>query len=377
MTSSTHSSTPALSLSSYSTSAGTSSLSTPSTSARETSATTSSSTLVTTSTSSTTSALPTTSATGTTGGDTRLPSVIIGQPTQSTAVPSGKYANNLAYSKQLNSVFAALTPDSPCAAGQVACIGTHAQGICGAGGKYQIVQCTGKQVCVALPMAGTDGVMIGCSDPQKAVDILDGKGGATSTAPATVASPVASSSVVSPSSATTSVAAVPTSTSAVPVTPVPTTTSTTQRPTTTTEEEKTVTSVSTLTTYITITREQPATTSAAPPPPPPATPTYSSGAAITVTQTLPSLPPAEPTHTRTSRHAPTKLRVIPVDENGDPEIPITDLETQPTAAAPGPPRTTSVVNGLPTVVFTVTQTQTQIQTTTVTARETVTLIIPK
>ncbi|KAJ3472271.1 hypothetical protein NLG97_g11132 [Lecanicillium saksenae] len=73
------------------------------------------------------------------------------------------------------------------------------------------------------------------------------------------------------------------------------------------------------------------------------------------------------------RPSPTKIVIVPIDKDGNPEV----LPSVSAAkfASQGPDRTTNVVSGVPTVVYTVTQTATVTSRQTVTTRETVTLII--
>ncbi|KAF9873575.1 hypothetical protein CkaCkLH20_09034 [Colletotrichum karsti] len=111
---------------------------------------------------------------------------LVGVPTIETSIPAATAtvspevaASNLANAKTFNSIFATLTEQSACSAGQVACVkGNKAK--CGSDGAFEIETCEAGTSCFALPMNTTEGVIIKCYDPALARNIL----GDSVTAPA-------------------------------------------------------------------------------------------------------------------------------------------------------------------------------------------------
>ncbi|CAG8590006.1 8083_t:CDS:2 [Paraglomus brasilianum] len=70
--------------------------------------------------------------------------------------------------QKLNDDFKKLTPDSPCTAGENACVdGGFAQCV---GNKFQVTQCAGGTSCFALPLVNKPGTSITCNAIKLAQD---------------------------------------------------------------------------------------------------------------------------------------------------------------------------------------------------------------
>ncbi|KAF9525167.1 hypothetical protein CPB83DRAFT_564277 [Crepidotus variabilis] len=113
-------------------------------------------------------------------------------PTTGTSSAGGfKQANGQA-AQGLNAKFAGLTADSPCTAGENACVkGGFAQCV---GGKFVVTQCSGGLVCAALPLVNSAGTSITCTttaDAEARIAATGATGGITGSgaAPAPAAAP--------------------------------------------------------------------------------------------------------------------------------------------------------------------------------------------
>ncbi|WQF78422.1 hypothetical protein CDEST_03436 [Colletotrichum destructivum] len=113
----------------------------------------------------------------------QVPTIRTSTPAASTTVSPEVAANNLASAKTFNSLFASLTENSACAAGQIACVKGNI-GLCGPDGAFVIQSCGTGTSCFALPMNTTEGVIVGCYDPNVASGILG--------TPASVSVPISS-----------------------------------------------------------------------------------------------------------------------------------------------------------------------------------------
>ncbi|GJC91726.1 prefoldin subunit [Colletotrichum higginsianum] len=113
----------------------------------------------------------------------QVPTIRTSTPAASTTVSPEVAANNLASAKTFNSLFASLTENSACAAGQIACVKGNI-GLCGPDGAFAIQSCGAGTSCFALPMKTTEGVIVGCYDPEVASGILG--------TPASVSVPISS-----------------------------------------------------------------------------------------------------------------------------------------------------------------------------------------
>ncbi|KAM3448094.1 hypothetical protein MY3296_008096 [Beauveria thailandica] len=323
-------------------------------------------------TSSSTSSSPSSSTTSssalvTPGLNTIVPSVIVGPlPTHSSALNPSTYAKNLEYAKRLNELFTPLTLGDKCQHGQVVCLGSRAQGVC-RDGTYAEVPCASGQICAALPMDGVDGVMIGCQNPDKARQILNGNNMSVSTtslsssvmqSPSLTATRSQSSAVASTSSAT-SPTLKPTSASE------PVATSTRQSPTPTTPKETTgVGSLISQTSHPTSTSSQaaisslPSTPASSPPaqtttgPAPKPSISETSSRSVSTTDLAPtrssletpsrpatSKPPPSPTTGPTSTASSPKTPSLPTTSSSPP--PSTTATSVPKSSPPPPPITTT------------------------------------
>ncbi|KZL75722.1 prefoldin subunit [Colletotrichum tofieldiae] len=127
----------------------------------------------------------------------QVPTIRTSTPAASATVSPEVAANNLASAKTFNTLFASLTEQSACAAGQIACVKGNV-GICGSDGAFAIQNCGTGTSCFALPMNTTEGVIVGCYDPKVASGILGTPvsapipGSSTSAAQAPPASEIAS-----------------------------------------------------------------------------------------------------------------------------------------------------------------------------------------
>ncbi|GKT48465.1 uncharacterized protein ColSpa_08646 [Colletotrichum spaethianum] len=127
----------------------------------------------------------------------QVPTIRTSTPAASATVSPEVAANNLASAKTFNSLFASLTEQSACTAGQIACIKGNV-GICGSSGAFAVQSCGTGTSCFALPMNTTEGVIVGCYDPKVASGILGTPvsapvpGSSTSPAQAPPASEIAS-----------------------------------------------------------------------------------------------------------------------------------------------------------------------------------------
>ncbi|KAJ0167396.1 hypothetical protein CTA2_2868 [Colletotrichum tanaceti] len=101
----------------------------------------------------------------------QVPTIRTSTPAASATVSPEVAANNLASAKTFNSLFASLTENSACAAGQIACVKGNI-GLCGPDGAFEIQSCATGTSCFALPMNTTEGVIVGCYDPYVASGIL-------------------------------------------------------------------------------------------------------------------------------------------------------------------------------------------------------------
>ncbi|OLN94179.1 hypothetical protein CCHL11_02843 [Colletotrichum chlorophyti] len=118
----------------------------------------------------------------------QVPTIRTSTPAASATVSPEVAANNLASAKSFNTLFASLTEQSACAAGQIACVKGNV-GICSDNGAFEIKNCGVGTACFALPMNTTDGVIVGCYDPQVASEILGTPMSAPGPGPSTTASP--------------------------------------------------------------------------------------------------------------------------------------------------------------------------------------------
>ncbi|OBR16017.1 Prefoldin subunit [Colletotrichum higginsianum IMI 349063] len=113
----------------------------------------------------------------------QVPTIRTSTPAASTTVSPEVAANNLASAKTFNSLFDSLNENSACAAGQIACVKGNI-GLCGPDGAFAIQSCGAGTSCFALPMKTTEGVIVGCYDPEVASGILG--------TPASVSVPISS-----------------------------------------------------------------------------------------------------------------------------------------------------------------------------------------
>ncbi|PNY29809.1 Uncharacterized protein TCAP_00285 [Tolypocladium capitatum] len=91
-------------------------------------------------------------------------------PTATSSVFADIYADNLSRAKNLNNLFATLTPQSACSGSQVACI--NGQIARCQGGAFQLEACPSDQKCLAFPMTNSPGASVGCRDPNEAQRVL-------------------------------------------------------------------------------------------------------------------------------------------------------------------------------------------------------------
>jgi len=86
------------------------------------------------------------------------------QATPAAAAPAGSKSfthQNGVDAKALNAKFATLTANSPCTAGDNACVGdAFAQCV---GGKFVLTNCAGGTICTALPLVNSPGTSITCT----------------------------------------------------------------------------------------------------------------------------------------------------------------------------------------------------------------------
>ncbi|KAK2034327.1 hypothetical protein LX32DRAFT_648550 [Colletotrichum zoysiae] len=101
----------------------------------------------------------------------QVPTIRTSTPAASATISPEIAANNLASAKAFNTLFASLTEQSACDAGQIACVKGNV-GICGSNGAFAIQNCGTGTSCFALPMNTTEGVIVGCYDPKMATGIL-------------------------------------------------------------------------------------------------------------------------------------------------------------------------------------------------------------
>ncbi|KAK7435592.1 hypothetical protein Landi51_12988 [Colletotrichum acutatum] len=101
----------------------------------------------------------------------QVPTIRTSTPAATATISPAVAANNLASAKTFNALFASLTEQSACTAGQIACVKGNV-GICGANGAFAVQSCGAGTSCFALPMTTTEGVIVGCYDPQVASRIL-------------------------------------------------------------------------------------------------------------------------------------------------------------------------------------------------------------
>ncbi|KAK1979213.1 hypothetical protein LZ30DRAFT_690835 [Colletotrichum cereale] len=310
----------------------------------------------------------------------QVPTIRTSTPAASATVSPEVAANNLASAKTFNTLFASLTEQSACAAGQIACVKGNV-GICGSDGAFAIQNCGTGTSCFALPMSTTEGVIVGCYDPKVASGILGTPvsapvpGSSTSAPQAPPASGVASdiTTTITPtiiatftvsinppaaSPQTSSAAQAPGFTTTVVVTktiePVPAPPSTTAEedgpPTTSTSGRRTRTSTAeeeTTTVRSTTAESSPVSTTAE----------------TTRKATQSKSTPASTASSSTGTFTDTLIvNPIPTDE---PSEPPTKLIVGPTPSA-SPPPGINVPQGTPTLTVFVTVTQKERETVTVT-----------
>lgn len=118
-------------------------------------------------------------ATGATSTATATPTPTATTPAQTGGAGGFKLANGQA-AQALNAEFAGLSADSPCEAGQNACVdGGFAQCV---GGSFAITQCAGGSSCFALPLVNAPGTSITCaleSDAEARIAASGATGGIT------------------------------------------------------------------------------------------------------------------------------------------------------------------------------------------------------
>ncbi|KAK1457182.1 hypothetical protein CCUS01_01649 [Colletotrichum cuscutae] len=150
------------------------------------------------------SSLPTTPASSSTPSSTlqpqvtgtpnnQVPTIRTSTPAATATISPAVAANNLASAKTFNTLFASLTEQSACTAGQIACVKGNV-GFCGANGAFAIQSCGSGTSCFALPMTTTEGVIVGCYDPKVASQVL----GTPVSAPASVPGSVATTTTAVP-----------------------------------------------------------------------------------------------------------------------------------------------------------------------------------
>ncbi|OBT76281.1 hypothetical protein VF21_03299 [Pseudogymnoascus sp. 05NY08] len=123
------------------------------------------------------SPLPTTTDAPTTTSDTSIievPTIISGTPTalSSTASDAASIsAENLRLAREYNDIYATLTPDSICAPDSMACVdGKRATCV---DGRYTLSGCGfDSQLCYAMPLTQSPGVVVNCEDIATAERIL-------------------------------------------------------------------------------------------------------------------------------------------------------------------------------------------------------------
>ncbi|KXH64227.1 hypothetical protein CNYM01_12218 [Colletotrichum nymphaeae SA-01] len=116
----------------------------------------------------------------------QVPTIRTSTPAATATISPAVAANNLASAKTFNTLFASLTEQSACTAGQIACVKGNV-GICGANGAFAIQSCGTGSSCFALPMTTTEGVIVGCYDPQVASQILGTPVSASASVPGSAA----------------------------------------------------------------------------------------------------------------------------------------------------------------------------------------------
>ncbi|KDN71635.1 hypothetical protein CSUB01_01629 [Colletotrichum sublineola] len=288
----------------------------------------------------------------------QVPTIRTSIPAASATISPEVAANNLASAKTFNTLFASLTEQSACAAGQIACVKGNV-GICSSDGAFAIQSCGTGTLCFALPMSTTEGVIVGCYDPKVASGILGTPVPGSSTSASEVASEITTTitptiigtytvSIIPPAASPQKSSAVqaPGFTTTVVVTktiePVPAPSSTTTEenslPTTSTSRRHTRTSTA---------ESSPVSTTAE-----------------TTRQATPSKPaPVSTTSSSTGTFTDTLIvNPIPTDE---PSEPPTDLVAGSTPSA-SPPVSNNASQGTPTVTVFVTVTQKERETVTVT-----------
>ncbi|KAK2064100.1 hypothetical protein LY76DRAFT_680237 [Colletotrichum caudatum] len=293
----------------------------------------------------------------------QVPTIRTSIPAASATISPDTAADNLASARAFNTLFASLTEQSACAAGQIACVKGNV-GICGSGGAFAIQNCRTGTSCFALPMNTTEGVIVGCYDPKVAGGIL----GAPAPAPVPGSSTSASAAASGTTTTTTPTVVATYTVSIIPPAASPQTSSAAQAPGFTT------------TVVVTKTME--------PVPAPPSTtteedgpPTTSTSRRRTRTTTAESSPVSATAETtrQQSTHSSESTRAsaassstgtltdtlivnpIPTDEPSEP--PALVGGTAPTAS---PPPSTDASQGTPTVTVFVTVTQRERETVTVT-----------
>ncbi|KAJ3939373.1 uncharacterized protein N0V96_010821 [Colletotrichum fioriniae] len=118
----------------------------------------------------------------------QVPTIRTSTPAATATISPAVAANNLASAKTFDTLFASLTEQSACTAGQIACVKGKV-GICGANGAFAIQSCGAGTSCFALPMTTTEGVIVGCYDPQVASQILGTPVSASTSVPGSTAAP--------------------------------------------------------------------------------------------------------------------------------------------------------------------------------------------
>ncbi|ELR03753.1 hypothetical protein GMDG_06383 [Pseudogymnoascus destructans 20631-21] len=121
--------------------------------------------------------LPTTTDAPTTTSDTsiiKVPTIISGTPTAlfSTASDAASIsAENLRLAREYNDIYATLTPDSICAPDSIACVdGERATCV---DGRYTLTGCGfNSQLCYAMPLTQSPGVVVNCEDIATAERVL-------------------------------------------------------------------------------------------------------------------------------------------------------------------------------------------------------------